>query len=346
MIKAKENLNEVAKSVCEGKITPQQGLDLILKDIMNFPLSYGLTKYDDELKSDLVLRLLERGPSFFIRYKGEIGEFSTYLKSLIKYQIREIYRLKRLDDISSKDIEDYSKFDYESSQSKYEKEEFSYRLSNFKPYFPGKMDKIPYASKNNFRAINKESKENLVAENINNYKKEDFSMGNTSPCFNFQNKYQKKTWFEKTALILALKSSYYLTDEHIEGISNLCKIPKSKLIEVVEELKDSIAYKEKKIQMAQRARDRSYQLHRKAARQLEDFPKSDKKNILEEKYKFYTKKWLEKNKKLKEAPYFACPTNKKIAEVLGLCERQVGYYLQKADETIHKHQIEAEEIDD
>ena len=50
---------------------------------------------------------------------------------------------------------------------------------------------------------------------------------------------------------------------------------------------------------------------------------------LEKKYLKHTQLWISLNKKLKDGVINIRPTNKAIADVLGICERQVSYYIKK-----------------
>lgn len=338
-MKVHENLNILEEEVSQGKLSPREGFERILSDMMEFPQNYGIQNYDEELRSDLILRLLQRGPDFFKRYNKSFGQFSTYFSSLVKYQMKGILHQHQINQITEKNISEISKIEYENSQLKYNNQEFSYRLTNFKPYFPVKTDKPPYRAKNTL-AVNRHNAQNhKVAEKETFYgKEEEFKCSTQSKkLIPAETKYSKNSRFERTALVLALKSCYYLTDDHIDGISTLCKIPKEKLIEIVEELKESTEKRQDKIQKVQKARDRSFQLRRKIEEELANFPAEDKKQELLKNYRLHTRNWNVKNNTLKDSAYLPSPTNKKIGEVLGLCERQVGYYLQKASETVENY---------
>lgn len=340
-MKVHENLNKIAEQVNAGKLAPQEGLDRILEDMLNYPWFYGIQNLDEELRSDLVLRLLERGPGFFSRYKSDSGQFVTYFSTLVRYQVRDAMRCRHLKEINEKNVSELSRIEYENSLSKYNSQEYSYRLSNFKPYFPGRQDKAPFRPKHVILQEERTEQKKTAAENAGQYSKaREIFPATKKNILNINGKYCKKNLFEKTTLVLALKSCYYLTDDHIEGVSTLCGIPKEKLIEIVEELKESVSKREEKIMRAQKARDRSFQLRLKIEEELEDLPENARKEELLKNLQLHTKNWNSRNSMLKTQSYHPSPTNRKIAEVLGLCERQIGYYLQKAGETVEKHNKE------
>lgn len=142
----------------------------------------------------------------------------------------------------------------------------------------------------------------------------------------------------KTVLILALKSAYYLTDYQINKIAVLCHIDRLLLQQAVQTLKNQLYDREKsKIKIEER-RNNAYFQHKRYMNQLnwmlenkDEFDKYRIERVLL-KYKAQTEKWKKLNLQLSAGIRNIRPTNKAIADILGICERQVSYYIKNAKE--------------
>ena len=135
---------------------------------------------------------------------------------------------------------------------------------------------------------------------------------------------------------MALKSCSYITDEYIDSLSSFCGIPKETVIRLIEEVKDTLEEKNRKISRIQKSRDREFLLKRHIEEELNSNNRNDRTIELERFYDLHKKHWEIRNNELQNRKYLPSPTNKKVAEVLGICERQVGNYLQHADEVIEE----------
>lgn len=312
-MKVPQNLNNLIIQVKLGKITPHQGLNLLVEDIQTFPFLYGLHQYDEEFQSEFILKLLQAGPGFFERYREENGQFKTYIYSIIRYQIQDLIRSMKKDTIREKNVEKMSVLNYEESVENYSNDE--YNFVNFKPYKPEKTDLPPFANKNNIQS-------NQNYKNI------------FTPQRGKERKINK---FKKTALVLALKSCYYLTDENCREISKLCNISYDSLDSIIQELKSSTNQREEKLKQLQDSRDKSFQLKCMFHEKLNEETNSEEKEELKRNYEYHARHWLSKNESLKQKSVLPSPTNKKLAETLGICERQVGYYLQNAEKIVNDY---------
>ena len=116
-------------------------------------------------------------------------------------------------------------------------------------------------------------------------------------------------------------------------IASCCNINKEKLQEIVDYLNDKLEYKLKRKRELEEKRNSVYFYKKKYEHQikkLNEEVKEDNKYVSEsltEKYNRKYEKWGTLNKKLNNSSHFFKPTNKEIANVLGLCERQVNYYI-------------------
>ena len=317
-MKVQKNVNELVFHVKLGKITAKEALDIIVSDMQENPVLYGLHQFDEEFRSDLILKILQKGAKIFDLYNPNNGQFKTYLSSLIKYQAKDLLREKYKKEINEKHLSSMSILNYEAETEKYALCESGLSLSDFKPFIPSSKEKIPYRDTYTLQSY------------IRQKEQDEFN------CIKIMGKYGKKNQIKKTALVLALKSCSYITDDYIDSLSSFCGIPKETIERLIDEVKDSLEEKNKKITRIKNSRDREFLLKRNLEEKINSMNGKDGVNQLERFYDLHKKHWEIRNNELHNKKYLPSPTNKKVAEVLGICERQVGNYLQHADEVIEE----------
>lgn len=317
-MKVQKNFNELVFHVKLGKITAKEALDIIVSDMQENPFLYGLHQFDEEFRSDIILKILQKGTKIFDLYNPKNGQFKTYLCSLIKYQAKDILREKYKKELNEKHLSAMSILNYEADTEKYASCERELSLSDFKPFTPSEKEKVPYKDTHTLQSYIMQKKQNELS------------------CIKMMGKYGKKNQIKKTALVLALKSCSYITDEYIDSLSSFCGIPKETVIRLIEEVKDTLEEKNRKISRIQKSRDREFLLKRHIEEELNSNNRNDRTIELERFYDLHKKHWEIRNNELQNRKYLPSPTNKKVAEVLGICERQVGNYLQHADEVIEE----------
>lgn len=149
----------------------------------------------------------------------------------------------------------------------------------------------------------------------------------------------------KTTLILALKSSYYMTEENIETVCDYCEISKKLMEETIRELKESVEDKQSKRERLQSYRDKSFNMHIKYQTELFENTDPKKRQELLEKYRLHTENWHKRNHKLQDEHSKVCPTNKQLAEILGIGERQVANYIHNAEKLVESIKAELSDSD-
>lgn len=311
MKKSKTNLNQLPELMAENKISTQEALRIIAADVMENPLSYKIPTSDEDLKSELCLRLIQTSDYIFRHYKKNLCSFKTYLCSFIHFQIMNIVRDKYKENYLEEHIKNMSIFNYEEDKNKYNMNETSFNIDHLKNLNPKKQTKPLFSRKHP-----------ISSDSFKEF---------------FETKPEKKI---KTTLVLALKASYYLTNDHIEKISRYCGIKKSELQQLVDEINESLKTKQEAMETTKRLRDKSFQLHLKFQQMIEKAANETEKQEYLQKYSKQTENWQKKNQILQEQAQKLCPTNRRLAELLGICERQVGYYLQRAEQMMQNEHID------
>lgn len=299
-------LEELPSSVQKKKISVKKAVNKLAEYIFKNPGKFGLLKYDEDFRSQLIICFLEQARTLFARYNKNYGAFLPYLYIFVRRIAISQLREKIRNDGTS-----YSLCKEEEQQWEYKINQYSadrFVAENEPEYLP---------EKTYFHRIN---------QNVKNYCVKDNAIE------------------AKTAMVLALKSSYFLSDSEISKVSNYCGVGQQKLKNTLARLNRKLKKKAVRHDLLVRRRDNAYYYHQKYGMMIERAknemmaPEYQVKN----KYEKHTAKWISKNEKLQNYGYRICPTNKTVARVLGICERQVSYYISRVRKRYGENQAKAD----
>ncbi len=316
-------LSEIPTLISNGKLSKKEAVDYLALFIFNNFSIFKITNYDDDFITDVVTDFLENGEAFINNYIPEKSQFFTYFYShvisIIKFVtkkknrqlIREFYAIQESINNYDNEIDAYSRINYKD----FDKPKIPYY---YKPY-----------SINNFSVACQ--KEKYTFKNfLNNTKDDNFS--------ELRANLQKTTpiMARKILIVLALKSSYYISDEQIVLICRICNIKEESFRQIILDIKSNLEKREKSKQKFELRRNKAYYNHRQYKAKL-NYIESNNDEItkyykadMNKKFNKETKSWENLNKHLQIGYVNLRPTNKTIAEILGICERQVSYYIQNA----------------
>ena len=294
----KLNLNLIPDMLQKKEVTRKEALNLLCEFILSDSPVFGLIKFDEDFISELILRILERGTVIFDSFNPNSGSFFTYFFKYVQSVKFHLLKELSIKELKYKHVVELSKEDLYISDSN-------------STYYPSK-----YLIKNEEKNIDEILKNSAI------YPKDFLKLIKKHP-----------RGYEKLLLVLALKSSYNITETNLNMIASCCNINREKLQEIVDYLNDKLEYKLKRKRELEEKRNSVYFYKKKYEHQikkLNEEVKEDNKYVSEsltEKYNRKYEKWWTLNKKLNNSSHFFKPTNKEIANVLGLCERQVNYYI-------------------
>ena len=314
----RDELELVPEQVNSGRITWKQAVnDLIIFIIRNKPM-FGLTKYDEDFVSEVIINFLDRGVASLSAYESDKGAFFNYVYCFttnICNSIKKIRASKRIiehhtinESIANYNstVEAYANINYEDLE---------------RPIIPYKYTPVSYKdfqiacqtdSYHISRVVN--TKNNNFARTIK------AKLQNYSPSM-----------IQNIIMVLALKSAYYITEEQIETISETFNIDSVKFHQVILEIKQLIEPRKMSRKLLEERRNRAYFLHNKTRNLMEwnNCIKNDADYcnlVLKKSYKKNTTNWYIYNSQLRQGKILVRPTTKLIAMVLGLSTRQVTYY--------------------
>ena len=320
MEKNRIDLNSITELIESKIISKQKAASLIAEDLARNAKDYHLITNDEDILSELRLQLLESSDIIFKNYRKEKCSFKTYIGTILKYQILSIIRNNNRINSGDEMAKAYPHIIYETQCELYETDEAPFKIAHMKPVVKKTEDKIPYSERRRCKTKNSSEKNSASAEKPRVKMKDlvSYWANRTSPK-------------AKTALILALKSSYYITEENIDSVCDYCEISKKLMEKTIQELKDSIPEKHEKLELIQNRRAKSFNFHIKLQKQMLETNDAKKKREISRKYEYHTKKWKERNMRVKKSGLKLTPTNKQLADLLGIGERQVGNYIRNAE---------------
>ncbi|MBO4638287.1 MAG: hypothetical protein J5710_00865 [Treponema sp.] len=310
-----ETIPELVKS---GKMNWEQVAKELVVFIMRNKPMFGLQKYDEDFISDFIIQFLVRGPDALAEYDITKGGFMSYLFCMIKNIITSLNKKAALN----------SRIEYHNvseSIANYQNKVDAYQNINYEEF---ERPKVPYT----YKPVS--YKDFQIACKTDSYHIKRIISSEES-AFEADIKKKLKGYSPKMiqniVIVLALKSSYYITDDQIEKISKLLNIDKTSIHEIIQELKtlmDSRISNKEKIEIR---RNRAYYNHKTMRDQIKwnelNSSEPQYENLkLNRKYEKNTRSWKTLNHQLEEGKILIRPTTKLIAKVLGISSRQVTYY--------------------
>lgn len=296
-----ENLPEEFKS---GLISEKQAIDKICCFVAdNYPV-YGLHKYDEDFRQDILLDLLERGSHILHLFNPRFGDFFTflycYISSLVNTKVK-----KKITNTMKEKLNIQESIDaFDEKSSKYHRIDFD----------TVNLPKVPFAAKN------------ISGEEL-------------KQALKILSSKQK----DKKIIVLALKSSFYLTDEQIERICKFYDLKPEYFYSMVQHCKETLYSKNDKRKKYMERRNFAYYHHRRYCRilyNLDDNDNLEEQDYLRKRYILREKKhlhnWVRLNNAFQKGHLYLRPTNKTVANLLGICERQVNYYIHCAKRDLEK----------
>ena len=318
-MRSRNFINDIPALLAEGSISKEEAVRIIAKDVMLHPRAYGIPEQADDLRSELNVRILQETEGLLRRYEKKYCEFATYLCSFVHYQMLTILRLWKNNSLCDRAFLKDSPIELEDISNNYARDEYEYKILHFTPRPFSRWEKAPYKQRGRGSQEQFEAAKRLMRANadLTDYFK------------------SIKTSKEKMMVVLALKASYFLDEEQIKSISEYCNIPASKLSGIIADMNDTLRKKTKELRKIENKRDKEFFLHRRYEEEMQDLDgynrDTERAKVVGHLYEYHTTKWKSHNETIKKRKLKNCPTNKSIADVLGICERQVGYYIKNAE---------------
>ncbi len=292
-----EEMNAVPEKIKHGAVSGEDAVWQLLTEVYVHPGRFLNTFVDGDTKSDFIINIQPKIKTIIDHYKAGICPFSAYFTLYISHAFCSWRRRLISEAAAQKVLMANTLQMYEEQCEKYDKDEY-YHLND--------------ASEK--RAI----------------KKKNSSLPSLcrSRSINTLDKWQNKNFMQKKITILALKSCYYIHDKQIPSLSKACGCDQNSLQNSINTLRTGLSQKAEQRENFIQHRDNAYFFHKKYAIEMQSvLPDTPAGKKLLKKYLRHTKSWKLKNKILQTNRCRVCPSNKTIAGMLGISERQVSYYI-------------------
>ena len=304
-------LNELSDQLLRGEISEKEMIKHICTFVVkNYPI-FGLQKYDEDFRQEVLLNLIEKGNRLLNQFNPAFGDFFTYLYCYICTIINTKIKQQMVQSMKEKINFEECILTLEEKKEKYHRIDFN----NFD------LPKAPLAPPHIPPEEIQEALKNLSLKHDN-----------------------------KKIIVLALKSSYYLTDDQIQRICKISGIKKEYFYNLIQQCKESLDYKTRRRERAQERRNFAYYHHkryRKIIQKLDCDLDQEKLRRLKEHYACKEKKhwhnWKSLNNAFEKGHIYLRPTNKTVANLMGICERQVNYYINCARKDLESEQEDKRE---
>ena len=308
-----QNINDLPDLLAKNLISQKEAVNHIASFVIqNYPV-FSLEKYDEDFRSEIIVRTLEKGHLILSQYDKSQGSFFNFLfctvKSFIRSELKNISRKN----INEKIFQEASILSFNEKLKGNEK--ITHKISE--------IQKIPYNSKS-------ANPENL---------RKTFSV--------------LKNFEDRANFVLALKSAFYLDDEIISQFCKTYNLKKTEFTDIIQTCRISRITKIERNETNIARRNAAYFFHKRYEKQIENFDSEESTrygSTVTERNKSQQKRWKTHNYKLKSPSGYIRTSNKVIAEILNIAERQVAYYMVKTlknpPQINEKHLEEKEETED
>ena len=317
-------LNEIPERIKKGEISKSYAVHQLAMYLSKNPALFGLKTKDEDFKSEVILLFLEKGEKTIEMYDSNYGSFFTYFFCFVKSLTNSVTRTR-----AYMNVQDYHTIT--ESITTYEQNQENYSRINYQDF---EKPKVPYA----YKPVSPEALQ--LACKTSQYNVQNFISKNDDESYNNLKEKLKlisPSMAEKVLIILALKSAYYITDKQIKTIAEICNISSEQLFDTIQQIKQDLVAREINKNDLELRRNKAYYHHKKYRSRIkwtdenrDNFTEYERKALID-KYNKQTESWLKLNEQLKKGCINIRPTNKTIAKVLGLCERQISYYIKNAN---------------
>lgn len=297
-----KSINLVPEMVKSGKISNLQAVCISAEFVFTNYRIFGLQKFSEDFRSEIIAKFMENGEKFI---QSSLYKDIDFFKALYRYVISLVTTTKRhlaIEGIRTSLTIDEAIINYEETAS---------RPMFFTPVKNG-MPKAPYA----YTPSNPDSLKELLKTTLVSKK-------------------------QKVIMSLAIRSYSDLSDSQIDDISRETGMNKASILKIIEYCKVSHQKQITKHKEMELRRDSAYYLYKRYKKQLDKY-KDD--NTLESKtlcdrikrlMKLHYERWIRSNKLLKAGNRNSRPSSKFTADLIGICERQVRYYISRAKKKEH-----------
>jgi len=293
-----EELDMVPQKVAEGGLSVEEAAMKVMEAVYTNPGRFNLLDMEEDARSDFLLDVLPKFRNMVKRYDKSLGPLGAFVFYSLP-GMRLTWEKRRIDRaVGKRAVSASIRNIYEDAMDRK-----PLRVADSeKPLPPSKGgDDVPLVFKRVFGhpKYSLESRETLHRQ--------------------------------RSALVLALKSAWYIDDENVKKVSGYCGCSNKAMAAALERIKNSLVEKnERRQEMAER-RDKAWYFvckYRERLMTLE--PGSEEWKKTKKKLDYQISSWKSKNRLLQGCRMRVCLRNKELAKLLNLRPHRISTFLSYA----------------
>ncbi len=293
----KKSLDELPALISEGKLTQDEAARVIFETTYTNPGRFNLLSYTEDQRSDFLLFCWPKFKSLLKSFKSTESTFGAYVYNSIQYYKLIWAKQNMLEDSK------YTAFKPALCSMYREQQEKIQEFAEPAPVYSARK-----TTPNERRLV---------------FKRVFYGECRLAPRKSLNKK-------EKIALILALKSAWYVDDDHIRSISSACNLNPTVISDIIEEMKGNLVHKSDKRKNAIEKMQRAYYFFMLYRTQMKNLGRnSSLYEKLSRVSKHHEKIWRKTKAELDTHHLSVTPSITDIGKMLGINPNVVSYYLSK-----------------
>lgn len=308
-----KEIEEIYKDFSNGTAGTEQTVSRLMEYVFVNKNYIGFGWIDEDSFSEFLIFLHSKLEKILRNYNCHEDSFMTYfltvLKNTMRYRIKQSYRKKD----SEVCFDDISRLDYEEEKHRYECSESSLEVN---------------------AETDEHTLEELVKEEL--FLDDDTKSGQPIKYrLILSKKLQERKHRKMAVLILALKSCLYLNERMIDRVALITGIKRTELCRMLAKAHQSLEEKRESLYKLTLRRNSAFFFRRKYMLQkLKVRGDKYKCELLAKKIENKNSTWERSLEMLNKKKCFFSPSNKAIAQITGMDERQISYIIRRAAKNI------------
>lgn len=294
----KDVINPLYEKVNRKEISVSSAVNLIAEILQEHYKAFDPGRFDPDFKANVVYEFLRTGHKVFNPLpdgKDFYSVVTSRIRGIIQTQIKKAADSNKISLVNLRNSEN----DFEDEQEKYS---FILVVEDRLP--------LPYAPKN----------------------KNDFKL-KPATLKEFMN---RRTHFKeaKPAIISALRECYNISDSMVYYLCDKYNLDSNDFFDNIQKLKEIQIDKYEKHQEYCNNRNEDFFMHQRYSPDFSDYENASEsyKKTMKRRYENSTRNWKKRNTNISKGIHHYTPSNELLAEKLGLCTRQISYYIRKTKE--------------
>lgn len=294
-------LDSIPQKVREGFLSAKEAAMSVMRIAYTNPARFLIRDMDEDDRSDFLIDSLPSFEKMILRHDEKIGQFGQYLYHSMMGLKMSWYKKRRERDIAARVMSPAMKDIYEKDCEK----------SLLLVASPSDIERRIFGDEEFSESRRVEIKDIFKSRQGNSHVDE-------------------RTRKKRLAMVLALKSAWYLEERHIDKLSQFCECPRDDLERKVQDLRGTLLEKSTKHEDLEKRRDNAWFFVCKYRDKLSRMDKNSAGyQSVKRKLEYQLASWKKKNSIIKRSRKIA-PENSAIAKVLDIKPHSISTYLKCA----------------